>query len=212
MSALRLSALALSALLCACAVQEPAPSAPPESLPPLSEAERWERHLQTLASVNDWTAQGKVGYRLPDDAGSASLRWEQAGPDSEVRLSGPLGAGATLIRNAGALLQVTRDGIARLYPADAAPWVGAGRLLPVPVSSLHHWLLGRPDPGQPVQGLETRDGLATALTQEGWEIRYQEYAAQGDRRLPRRLELAAPGQDIQLRLILRSWDLGPDRP
>jgi outer membrane lipoprotein LolB len=209
MSALRLSALALSALLCACAVQEPAPSAPPESLPPLSEAERWERHLQTLASVNDWTAQGKVGYRLPDDAGSASLHWRQLGPQSELRLSGPLGTGSTQIRNEGALLRVSRDGIARLYPADAAPWLPGGTLLPVPIDSIRYWLKGLPDPSHLIDALVIQDALAREIRQNGWNIRIDDYRDVSGLALPARLTLESLDTDLRLTLILREWTLGP---
>lgn len=212
MSALRLPALALTALLCACATQEPLPQPPNDGTPPLSEAVRWQQHLQTLAPLSDWTAQGKVGYRLPDDAGSASLRWEQRGDDSEVRLAGPLGSGATVIRNDGPLLRVSRDGIDRLYPADAAPWLGDGRLLPVPVSALHHWLLGRPDPAQPIQVVVTENGLAQHLAQDGWRIVYTDYDRQGAQILPARITLTAPDDSVELRVILRDWEFTGAQP
>lgn len=204
--ALRQAALAVLLTLAGCAVQETAPPVPEEEVAPqLSEAQRWQGQLALLSTVDDFTARGKVGYRLPDDAGSASLRWEQREDQSEVRLAGPLGSGATVIRNDGPLLRVTRDGIDRLYPADAAPWLGSGRLLPIPISTLPYWLLGRPDPGVSIDRLVTDGGLAREIFQAGWQVSYDAYDSEGPLTLPARLTLLAPDGTVELKVILREW-------
>lgn len=208
MSLRRFAAAAALSLLAACAVQEP--KAPSEETPLLDEGQHWQAQLALLSTIDRFTTQGKVGYRIEGDAGSASLRWEQDGGASEVRLAGPLGAGATVIRNEGPLLRVSRDGIDRLYPADAAPWLPDGRLLPIPLSSLHHWLLGRPDPGASVDALTTENGLMRQLSQGGWEIAYEDYEAQAGTALPSRLRLSAPDNAVSLQVILRRWSLNSD--
>lgn len=184
-------------------------SAPPPT-PELSETERWEKSLKQLNTLSSWRVRGKVAYRLPDYAGSASLDWRQSGGVSRLRLSGPLGVGTTKISNEGALLRVERDGIARLYPADAAPWLPEGQLLPVPIEAIRYWLRGMPDPSNDVDALVFEDGNARLLEQAGWRIDYESYKEHEGLLLPRRLVLAAPETDLTLRIILRDWDLSPD--
>jgi outer membrane lipoprotein LolB len=171
-----------------------------------SEAERWESRLSALASISEWRVRGKVAYRIPEDAGSASLDWQQAGADSDLRLSGPLGVGSTEIHNEGALLRVRRDGIERLYPADAAPWLPDGSLLPVPVGSIRHWLRGAPDPDLPLESLERDNALATRIEQAGWDIRFEDYRDVQGMPMPARLTLEAPGAELSLKVILRNWE------
>lgn len=201
-----LRCLCCSVLLTACATQQPDVIPPTPDTPVLSEQELWDAHRATVAVAEDWQARGKVGYRLPDDAGSASLRWQQRGQQSNLRLAGPLGANAVTLRSDGALISLTRDGIERLYPADAAPWLGDGRLLPIPVVSIRHWLRGIPDPDKPVTTLVTAGGLAQHIEQEGWAIRYENYGSSRSGALPKRLVVEAPDASLTLTVIVRQWD------
>lgn len=202
-----LAAVGLTVLLGACSAVPPAPA--PPTVPAVDETALWQAHEASVQPLVDWVASGKAGYRLPDDAGSANLRWRQQGEHSELQLSGPLGAGAVTLDTVGPLLRLTRDGIERLYPADAAPWLGGETLLPIPVRALGYWLRGVPAPDLPLEQLDTRDGLARTLAQGGWLIDYQDYLQTDGYRLPRRLHIEAPQAGLSLRLILRDWAL-PD--
>ena len=201
-------AVLISALLVGCATQPPAVEEPPPEAPAsLSESERWGIHRERVAALAVWEARGKVGFTLPDEAGSASLRWRQREDGSDLRLSGPLGASPVSLRSDGALIQLRRDGIERSYPADAAPWLGDGRLLPIPVHSIQHWLRGIPNPQLAVTHIETRDGLLQAMSQGDWEIRYEDYRTVGDYTLPAKLTVNAPQVSLQLRVIIRDWGI-----
>ena len=201
------AALGLCALLAACATAPPEPLPEPVIEAPLSEAQRWDQHRSSVAALGRWDARGKVAYRLPDDAGSASMLWQRADGDSTLRLSGPLGANAVRLRSDGALIHLTRDGIERSYPADAAPWLGDGRLLPIPVQALDHWLRGIPDPELELELLETGEGLAQRLVQAGWEVRYERYAREGALTLPSALTVYAGPAELRLRVLIRDWDV-----
>ncbi|WP_439101894.1 lipoprotein insertase outer membrane protein LolB [Congregibacter sp.] len=201
-------ALLLAALSgCSTLPESPLPAPQPPGAEQLSEEERWAQRLSVIGRLEEWRVRGKVAYRLPDDAGSANLDWQQAGTQSDLRLSGPMGVGSTEIRNEGALLRVKRDGIERLYPADAAPWLSGGQLLPVPVDSIHHWLRGVPDPSLPTAHLETDNALAARIEQNGWVVEYDEYRETQGLAMPSRLNLSAPDSELTLRIILRGWEL-----
>lgn len=212
--------LSAAALITACATQpEVSPEAPNGSasrideaptppLPPnLTDEELWQRRAIALGAIGEWRAKGRIAYRLADDAGSASMDWTQNGDGSRLRIAGPLGAGSTIIRNEGALLRVSRDGIDRLYPADAAPWLPSGKPLPVPVDAISYWLRGLPASDLPIDGVAKSDGKLTTLSQAGWQISYEKYSSKRGIELPTRLVLVAPEGQVTLKLLLRDWTL-----
>ena len=185
---------ALALLLGACTsappqrpTQAPAPPVTQASLDELREARQ-----SALRAISAWRVQGKVAYRLPDDGGSASLDWRQIDEHS--------------------LLRVSRDGIERLYPADGAPWLPGGALLPIPVTSIQYWLRGLPDPSLPVEALEYDGVTPCALQQHGWQVSYETFREVRGLDMPARLTLLAPAADLSLRIVLRNWDLQDSGP
>ena len=172
-----------------------------------SEAVLWERHRSAVTALAAWQTRGKVAYRLGDEGGSANLIWEQIGEQSELSLSGPLGAGSMRVRNEGELINVRRDGIERRYPADGAPWLPNGQLLPIPMASIPYWLRGLPDPGRPLDLLETGAGVARHIRQDGWSITLDEYHESFETPLPKRVRIEAPDTELKLRTYLRQWTI-----
>ncbi len=160
-----------------------------------------------MYGIEDWSVNGKVSYRLPDNAGSANLRWTQQAGQSRLRLAGPLGAGSTEISSEGALLRIRQDGIQRLYQADAAPWLPGAAPLPVPVTSIRYWLRGVPDPQLGLDDLTFRDGLAERLAQGAWLVEYDSYQSVKGLELPQRMTLLYPDEELRITLILREWSL-----
>lgn len=205
------AAAAVALLLGACASEPPVPQRtqlpPPPTVQQPSVEELRAAREATLSKITTWKLKGKVAYRLPEDAGSASLDWQQDGDQSRLRLSGPLGVGSTQISNEGALLRVRRDGIDRLYPADGAPWLPNGALLPIPMDSIQFWLRGLADPALSIESSEAEGVTPELIQQAGWVVRYEEFRDQQGLAMPSRMVLEAPGGELTLRVILRAWDL-----
>lgn len=204
-----LAAVATCVLISACATaprEDPAERESPETAAsPIAAGQRWARQLAAVRAMGDWQVRGKVAWHVPDDAGSASIVWSQVGGDAELRLTGPLGVGSTRVTRDGALIRVRREGIERNYPADAAPWLPNGAVLPLPVESIAWWLRGVPDPALTIDGLRLDDGRALSIRQGGWEITIDAYHETGAPSLPARLTFEAPAADLRLRMIVRQW-------
>ena len=167
----------------------------------------WEQREAQLASHREWRARGKVAYRSPARSGSATLDWRQAGSSGELKLSGPLGVGTTRIASSGDSLLIEQDGIERLYPPDAAPWLGQDSYLPIPIESIAWWIKGTSDPNFPVDALERDGPLTSRLEQRGWLIEVSRYRDFSGLQLPARMTLHHADSSLQLRLILRRWEL-----
>ena len=59
--------------------------------------------------IKRWEMNGKLGYRTPEDGGSATFDWEQAPRHGAIHFSGPLGFGSAEL--------TWRPGMARLETA-----------------------------------------------------------------------------------------------
>lgn len=168
----------------------------------------WEERQAVLAAIVQWTAVGKLGIQSTEDSWSAGFSWDQRGDGFGVRLSGPLGQGLMeLTGSPGRVEMRTAEGTYRAPSAEELMRVHAGWR--VPLSGLRYWMLGRPDPGAPVDALELDPaGRLAALRQLGWMIRYDRYGEFEGVQLPTKLTLENPR--LRAKLVVRSWQTGPD--
>ncbi len=164
----------------------------------------WQAHRQSVEPIEDWTLQGKLGLRSVRESGSGTLYWEQRQDAYDIRLSGPLGRGATRISGSqqGVLLE-----IAGQPPMDAR---SAEDLLEeqigwrLPVDSLLYWVRGLPAPDSPSRVQLDIDSRLARLTQSGWVVEYSRYQQVGGVTLPQRLQLS--GYDVLLTLVITQWE------
>lgn len=163
----------------------------------------------TLEAIDHWEARGRIALKTPDTSGQGNFAWTQTGERAVLRLSGPFGAGAYEIRWEPARLTVLSK-----HGEVAADYTGpdaAERFLheqlgwSLPVASTRHWLLGLAGPDSPA--VETTDaaGLLAGLTQDGWQVRYNEYRPQDGIAMPRKLEFESAAGRI--RLVIDAWQL-----
>jgi outer membrane lipoprotein LolB len=183
-----------------------------ESVPPAREvpdpAAAWSARQVALAELARWTAVGRIGVRSQDDAWSASIRWEQDGERFRLHLSGPLGQG--LVRVSGEPGRVELRTAARevhtAVDADDLLWAHTG--FRVPVSILRHWVIGRTDPGHPVDALVLDPaGRPQAMRQAGWLLEIEQYAGPETLALPTKLTVS--NAQVQARLVVSEWQLDP---
>ncbi|GAA6132818.1 lipoprotein insertase outer membrane protein LolB [Halopseudomonas sabulinigri] len=167
------------------------------------DAQAWKTHRQQVEPIRSWELQGKLGVRAPGESGSGTLFWLQRNDYYDIRLSGPLGRGATRIQ--GDDQQTTLE-VAGRQPVSAA---SAEALLEqqigwrLPVEHLLWWVRGLPAPDAASRlQLDTHSRLAR-LSQSGWTVEYSRYQQVGDVELPQRLQIS--GHDLLLTLVVTDW-------
>jgi len=126
-------------------------------------------------------------------------------------VSGPFSAGAYEIRWAPGRLTVLskRGEVAADYagPGAAERFLDEQLGWSLPVANTRHWLLGLAGPDSPAVETMDAEGLLAGLTQDGWQVRYDEYRpAQGGIAMPRKLVLESAAGRI--RLVIDAWRLG----
>jgi outer membrane lipoprotein LolB len=190
---------AAALLLHACAVT------PPKSLPELTPAQQ----QAFLHELPGYSLDGRVGVRAGDKGWQANVNWQQRGDVSEVRLSGPFGAGALRLRLQGDALQMTDSRGHQLQGEEATNALREQLGFMPPLTSLRDWLLGLPDASQ--TPAEAADGGAVAIEfqQQDWHLRYDDFrdepTSRGKVRVPGKL--TATRGDIRLRLVVDRWRL-----
>lgn len=166
---------------------------------------------QVLESLEQFSFEGRAAATRGDAGSQASLSWNQQGPDSQLRLSGPLGMGATQVRIGGDTLSITTSRGEQLEGEAARSALEEQLGMTVPFASLRYWVLGLPAPGSEARQSLDETGRLAALSQQGWAVTFDEYrvqgAAQGQVSLPRRL--TARRDELRLRLVIDRWKLLP---
>lgn len=186
----------------ACAV--PAPRPPAAQLEDL-----WRTHAAELAPLTHWELRGRLAVRTDDRGGQASLTWLRDAARHSIRLNGPLGRGVLRVTQDehGARLTDSEQRVLEARDAQQLIYLYTGWQLPI--ASLEWWVRGLPVPGVEAGRELDGDGRLDVLRQQGWEVRYQEYAQVEGRSLPTRLELTRPASgsepSMQARLVIDQW-------
>jgi len=174
--------------LAACALPPPI-QAPEGSGPAFSRVGRFALHVQE--------ADGK------ENAVQGSFAWRDDGSRLQLDLASPLGD--TLARvdvnPDTAVLRKSNGDEIQAYDADELVSLVLGS--PVPVSGLRDWLRGRTAArAKAVVSQRDEQGRPLAFVQDGWQVKAQQYDAEG----PTRLQLARSqdGQDVDLRLVINT--------
>lgn len=155
-------------------------------------------------ALERWNLDGRLGYRTPEDGGSASVVWHQRTAHGEMRLSGPLGFGSAHIRwdaDGGARLDTGRERVEAASPAELA-WRVTGVWLPV--EALTWWVRGLAWPGAPAEPEFDATGTLIAMHQLGWHLTFDRHDEVAGLTLPFRIR--ARSNDQHFTLIIRRWE------
>ena len=161
------------------------------------------RHQQLLHHTT-FTAKGKMSFQQGKHGGNASFEWKQSNKHFDITLIGALGAGSIKIVNNGNLVTLTTSK-GEVFTAKTAEEL-LKKLLgwTVPISPLHYWIRGIPDPNHPIKTATAAEGNCLSfLEQEGWKVTYQSYMKVGNLTFPQKILLQHG--NIRIRLIFKQW-------
>lgn len=193
-----LGALLLLVWLAGCAGQAPAPDVP-------RQPDDWQRQQQDLAALDTWKVAGKVGLRTAEESRSANLDWSQAPDHYRMLISGPFGAGRSVLEGRqGAVTLTTGDGRFEASSPEALMQQQLGWSLPI--SALDYWVRGLPAPGRAHRQSDDELGFPETLSQDGWTIRYRDWTYADSLWLPSRLIMTY--DDIRATLVVNQWQPG----
>ncbi len=188
-------------LLAACSSQKPEPSAP-------APAEQPSAEQPSVEQLQRWTIKGKIGVRAPEDSGSANLTWEQQNsPSYRIHLSGPLGAGATVISGSPAGVSLQRGDEPPVHARSPAQLTMQTLGWPLPIDEMYYWVRGLVAPGGDASEQRNASGQLQSLQQAGWILNFSGYESRGPYVLPTKIKATSnqAAGPVKVTLVIKEW-------
>ena len=176
---------------------------PQESVEGPGDAGDWKTHKAHISEVDGWQISGKIGIQAPQDSGSGTLFWLQRQDYFDIRLSGPLGRGATRLTGRPDAVALEVAGQGRFEAESPEALVESQLGWQLPVSNLLWWVRGLPAPDSRSRIALDASGRLASLQQDGWDVQYLGYVEEDGYTLPNRIKLA--GKDLRITLVVKDW-------
>lgn len=172
--------------------------------PSASTRELRAQHLQQLASIQQFSMQGRIGVQTNGKGFSGSLHWQHNSTEDDINLYSPLGSQVASIRKTPD--QVTlKDSAGKSFSAADAETLTQETLgWKLPLTGLADWSIGRPTLSPIQNSTWNEQGLLTNLDQDGWKIEYDNYEQQGVYMLPGKIFLKS--DKLNLKLLVEKWN------
>jgi outer membrane lipoprotein LolB len=152
-----------------------------------------------LYQLDNWSFDGRLAIKGQNDSWSANLNWKHTTDQEHIKLSGPLGQGATVIQLTDDFVSIDRGDGKVQSSEQPEEFVNQQLGVFVPVQSLRYWVVGLPEPAQGF--VETSDGF----TQAGWLISYKQMQTVYGQSMPRKMTVG--NLDVKLKLVIDQWVL-----
>lgn len=169
--------------------------------------ETWEQRTKTLAAIKSWQINGKIAVHTPNDAGSATIDWQQQHQHFLISLTGPLGShNLKLTGEPGLVTADSADG--KHASASSAEQLLAQQWgFKVPVSNLNYWVRGLPVPGTASRThFDASGNKLDQLEQQGWLVQFLSYKQVRGIDLPDKIFISSPS--LKVRMMIYQWQIG----
>ena len=178
-----LSALVLAGWLAGCAQLRPMPPGAP--------------------GAGEFELSGRVAVRYGKESATGRVQWRHSDASDDLLITNPLGQGvARITRDARQVELQTAEGRKESAP-DAETLTERVLGWRLPLEGLPLWVMGQPRPDRPAEVSRDAEQRVRELRQDDWRVEYEDY--EGPR--PSRLRLTRP--DLEIRLIIESWQSSP---
>lgn len=188
----------LISTLAACATMPASQKAYNQKMP-------WKARSNQLTKIKKWTVKGAVAIKLPNQAESAYLNWQQHNKNYTLHLFGPLGMGAVNItgKPGNFILKNAEGQTFKAKSPESLIQQEMGWTLPV--SNLYYWVRGLPAPGVKANKQFDTYNHLIKLNQAGWQINYLQYTGINGVDLPSKLTLKNP--TLLLKIVINRWQI-----
>lgn len=163
-----------------------------------------QQHLQSISTIQQFTLKGRIGVQTDGKGFSGSLNWQHDKTNDDISLYSPLGGQVASIRKtADNVVLVDAKGNS-ISAADAETLTQKALGWRLPLAGLADWSLGRPTNSPILANAWDGQGKLSSLSQDGWDIEYQNYVDSDGVALPSKILLKSA--KVNLKLLVEKWD------
>jgi outer membrane lipoprotein LolB len=166
-----------------------------------------QQRIQRLQARQPFALEAKLAVQYAGKGYTARLEWQHDAQEDTMRIFSPLGQQVALIHRTPQTVTLTDQSGKQHTAADVASLTE--RLLGwrLPLAGLSQWILGAPHRDSSFQATYLENGAPASLTQDQWQITYDDYqqtALNGTlEQLPYTTRLQQ--QDVRLKLVIQHW-------
>ncbi len=153
----------------------------------------------SLYHLNQWAFDGRLALKTKIDSWQANISWKHSVNEDSIKLSGPLGQGATFIRLDGNKVAIERGDGKVLASDRPEEFINQQLGLFVPVRALRYWVAGVPDPSN--RYIE----MAGGFKQAEWMVEYDQMQEAGNYSMPRKVTVT--NAQLKLKLVIDQWNI-----
>ncbi len=154
---------------------------------------------ESLYKLECWSFEGRVAITGKKEAWQANINWTHNANEEKIKLTGPLGQGATLIQLTGNRVTIDRGDNKPLSSNQPELFINQQLGLFVPVQSLRYWVVGLPEPSS------RYNVTPNGFTQAGWLVDYKQMLPVNNQAMP--YKIAVSNEQLKLKLIINQWVL-----
>ncbi|PKO43522.1 MAG: outer membrane lipoprotein LolB [Betaproteobacteria bacterium HGW-Betaproteobacteria-22] len=160
-------------------------------------------HLKHIGGIQQFSLQGRIGVQSNYKGFSGGLFWQHTPIADEINLHSPLGGQVASIAKNPETITLTDASGKQISASNAETLTYQVLGWSLPLDGLQDWALGRPTENSPSASTWDDNGLLTSLSQNGWQIEYQNYADKDGYQLPHKISLKS--EQVNLKLIIEKW-------
>lgn len=166
-----------------------------------------QQRIQRLQANQSFALEAKLAVQYAGKGYTARLEWQHDVQADTMRIFSPLGQQVALIHRTQQSVTLTDQSGKQHTATDVASLTE--RLLGwrLPLAGLSQWILGIPHRDSPFQAAYLENGTPASMTQDQWQISYDDYQQTAFNsaleQLPYTTRLQQ--QDVRLKLVIQHW-------
>lgn len=166
--------------------------------------QQYQQHQADIQAIKSFSLQGRIGVQTDGKGFSGGIHWQHSDSNDDIALYSPLGGQVASIKKTLGNTTFEDSKGNRISAADAESLTQSLLGWQLPLSGLADWALGRPTSNTIEASTWDEKGYLSTLKQDGWDIEYQNYAAQNAYFLPHKMLLKS--QKVNLKLLIELWN------
>jgi outer membrane lipoprotein LolB len=164
---------------------------------------RHQAHLQDIAGIVQFNIKGRIGVQAEGKGFSGSLTWQHNKINDDIALYSPLGGQLASIKKTTENVTLKDSKGSSITATDAETLTQSTLGWQLPLEGLADWSLGRPSSSAIQASTWDEQGHLSTLKQDGWDIKYENYANQNGHFLPSKILLR--NEKVYLKLLVENW-------